>query len=367
LPAPVFLRRHWQKAPLLVRGAIARFDGFVDFRTLVALCARDDCESRLVVHDRGRWRVEHGPIAASRWFSPPRGKWTVLVQGVNHFVPQARQLLERFSFIPHARLDDLMVSFAPPGGGVGPHFDSYDVFLLQGMGRRRWRVARTRDLDLVEGAPLRILRRFEAQAECVLEPGDMLYLPPGWAHEGVALDDCYTYSIGFRAPSHREIVSGFLAYLEDRTDPQGIYSDPDLRPTRHPGEIDRRMLGRIESALDAVRWRKAHVIDFLGRFLTTPKHHVRFRRPRAMSFDKFRKAARARGLALAPASGLLYGGRRAFINGESESMAGALAAAVIQLADHRDLERGNVPADNTALEVLYRWYRDGYIRLGTGA
>lgn len=366
LSASAFLRRHWQKQPLLVRGALPRFEGFADFDRLVRLAARDDCESRLVIRDRGRWRVEHGPIARSRWRHPPRGRWTLLVQGVNHFLPRARQLLRQFDFVPQSRLDDLMVSYAPPQGGVGPHFDSYDVFLLQGTGRRRWQVARTDDLELVDDAPLRILRRFEPQAQCVLGPGDMLYLPPGWAHDGVALDDCFTYSIGFRAPTHREVVSEFLAYLEDRVDAQSMYSDPDLRATRHPGRIDRRMMEHVESLLAEVRWGSSDVIDFLGRFLTTPKPHVRFARPRPGSLADFSRTARRRGLEPALASRLLYRGRHAFVNGEGIPVAGGLARAVTELADHGVLKGAGVPPDPAALRVLYRWYLDGYIRPAAG-
>ncbi len=365
LSPSVFLRRHWQKIPLLVRKAIPCFEGFADLQSLIALAAREDCESRLVIRDRGRWRVEHGPIARSRWRHLPSGKWTLLVQGVNHFLPQARRLLEYFSFVPHARLDDLMVSFAPPGGGVGPHFDSYDVFLLQAAGRRHWQVARTGDLQLIEDAPLRILRRFKPQGECVMAPGDMLYLPPGWAHDGVALDDCYTYSIGFRAPRHREISVEFLAYLGERAGFEDIYSDPDLRPTRHPGMIDRLMLRQLESILEAVHWRRGDVLDFVGRFLTAPKPHVRFDSPRSpMSLADFRRVARRRGIELAPATRLLYRGRRTFINGESALAAGALSAAVIALADRGALGRSSLPAGAQELGLLYRWYRDGYIRLG---
>src|SRR5262249_17987231 len=155
----------------------------------------------------------------------------------------------RFDFIPYARLDDLMVSYAPPGGGVGPHFDSYDVFLLQGPGQRRWRVSRQRDLALVDGAPLKILSRFRPSGECVLSAGDMLYLPPEYAHDGVALGACYTYSIGFRAPSLQELVSGFLAHLEDRPRDDERYNDADLRVPRDPARIDDAMVQRIERML----------------------------------------------------------------------------------------------------------------------
>src|SRR5262245_52131774 len=190
-----FLRRHWQKTPLLVRQAAPGFRGVIDLAGMIAAAARDDCESRLVLRSGGSWAVEHGPFAPSRLRRlPPRG-WTLLVQGVEQFSDAARQLLSRFSFIPYSRLDDLMVSFAPDGGGVGPHFDSYDVFLLQGPGRRRWQVSRQRDLALHEDLPLKILRRFRSQGEALLSPGDMLYLPPHFAHDGVAVGGCYTYSI----------------------------------------------------------------------------------------------------------------------------------------------------------------------------
>ena len=260
-----------------------------------------------------------------------------------------------------------MVSFAPAGGGVGPHFDSYDVFLLQGAGRRRWQVASAPDRELVEDAPLRILRRFEPQGHCVLEAGDMLYLPPGWAHDGIALEDCYTYSIGFRAPRHREIVSEFLGYLDGAKVLDGIYSDPRLRPARHPGSLGGDILRATESTLATLRWRRADVLAFLGRFLTAPKAHVQFDNSRPRSFADFRRAALRRGLELAPASRLLYRGALAFINGECVTTTGVLRTAVVQLADRGSLAGSRVPTGTAGLGLLYRWYRDGYIRLGAGS
>jgi 50S ribosomal protein L16 3-hydroxylase len=366
LSTSAFLRKHWQKSPLLVRGAIPRFEGFAGLSSLIALAAREDCESRLVIQHSGNWHVEHGPFARSRWRRLPRGRWTLLVQGVNHFLRESRQLLAQFSFIPHARLDDLMVSFAPAGGGVGPHFDSYDVFLLQARGRRRWQVAWTPDRELVEDAPLRILKRFEPQGECVLAAGDMLYLPPGWAHDGVALEDCYTYSIGFRAPRHHEIVSEFLGYLDEATALDGIYSDPELRPARHPGSLDGKMLRKVESTLAALRWRRADVVTFLGRFLTAPKAHVHFSNPRPLSLAQFRRAARRQGIELTLASRLLYRGALAFINGECVATTASLRTAVMGLADHGSISGSRLPAAAAALDLLYRWYRSGYIRLGAG-
>src|SRR3974390_3798215 len=181
-----FMRRHWQREPLLLRDAFPGFSDPLSPREVLALASNEDAISRLVVRRGKRWSVEHGPIPASRFKQLPRRDWTVLVQDTNHFSRAARELLARFDFVPHARIDDVMVSYAVPGGGVGPHVDSYDVFLLQGRGRRRWQISRQKDHSFVPGLDLRILERFAPEREWVLEAGDMLYLPPGTAHHGGA-------------------------------------------------------------------------------------------------------------------------------------------------------------------------------------
>jgi 50S ribosomal protein L16 3-hydroxylase len=210
-----FLRRHWQKRPLFVRDALPGCGAWLQRDMLFDWATRDHVESRLVMHAGKRWTVEHGPFRPALLRAlPPRG-WTLLVQGVEQIHPDAAALLQAFSFIPHTRLDDLMVSYAPPGGGVGPHFDSYDVFLLQGAGTRRWRISAQRDMSLVEQAPLRILKRFRHTEEWLCTQGDLLYLPPRSAHEGVAMEACMTLSIGFRAPRQQEVASRFLDYLQD--------------------------------------------------------------------------------------------------------------------------------------------------------
>ena len=188
-----FLDRYWQQRPLLVRGAWPGLRDPVSVSDLFRLAARDDCESRLVLRSGRRWELEHGPFRRARLRGLPARRWTLLVQGLNHLVPAAERLLHAFRFLPYTRLDDVMASYAADGGGVGPHFDSYDVFLLQGRGRRRWRVSRQRDLELDPRAPLRILCDFRAEHEWMLEPGDILYLPPGVAHEGTALGPSLTY------------------------------------------------------------------------------------------------------------------------------------------------------------------------------
>src|SRR5437764_10972979 len=234
-----FLSHIWQKQPLLVRKAIPGFKGVVQAPELFALSSRHDVESRLVSRRRGSWHLEQGPFSRTQIARLPRSGWTLLVHGLNLELPEADALLRRFRFLPYARLDDVMVSYAAAGGGVGPHFDSYDVFLLQGEGRRRWRVGRQRDLALKPDLPLKILARFRPEDEWLLGPGDMLYLPPAVAHDGIALDVCSTYSIGFRAPSAHEVAIAFLDWLRDRVAMDGCYSYPELAPETDPARIER--------------------------------------------------------------------------------------------------------------------------------
>ncbi len=244
-------------------------------------------------------------------------KWTVLVQGVNHHLPGAAALLRHFAFIPYARLDDLMVSYAPKGGGVGPHFDSYDVFLLQGSGHRRWQISSQTDRSLIEGAPLRILRDFKVEQEWVLEAGDMLYLPPHYAHNGVAEDDCMTYSIGFRTPSYQELAEQFLVYLQDRIEVDGMYADPDLKAQRHPSEISAAMVHQTEQAIRQLRWDKEDIANFLGCYLSEPKPHIFFDAPESpMSVAKFHLAVHKHGMALDLRSLMLCHAGWIFMNGE---------------------------------------------------
>ncbi len=279
LTPATFLRRHWQKRALLVPGAIPGFTGCVSAPELFALAARDDVESRVVLRERSRWSTLEGPFRKSDLGQLPDKGWTLLVHGVNLHRRCADALLRRFAFIPYARLDDLMVSYAVPGGGVGAHFDSYDVFLLQGNGRRRWRVGRQRDLSLRPGLPLKILARFHPTHSWTLGPGDLLYLPPDHAHEGVAVDTCTTYSIGFRAPSAQELGTAFLDWLRDNLDLGGRYADPDLSATGEPARIGTRMQAQCGAMLAAMRWDHSTVQRFLGCHLTEPKSTVVFDRP----------------------------------------------------------------------------------------
>ncbi|MEO1956687.1 MAG: cupin domain-containing protein, partial [Methylophilaceae bacterium] len=220
---------------------------------------------------------EDAPFDEDDFTSLPEKYWTLLVQSVNHHLPAAAGLLSLFSFIPLARLDDLMISYAPTGGSVGAHLDSYDVFLLQGSGTRRWEISTQTDFTLVENAPLRLLKHFKAEQEWVLAPGDMLYLPPNIAHHGVSEDnDCMTYSIGFRAPGKRELMQGFLEHLQDTVQAGGLYEDADLGLQQHPAEISADMIAKVETILQKIKWDKSTISSFLGRVLTEPKVGVCF-------------------------------------------------------------------------------------------
>lgn len=356
-----FLRDYWQKKPLLIRKAIPDFNGLLDHRQLIDLACTEDVQSRLVTQQRGKFELRHSPFERADFDRLGKTRWTVLVQGVNNHLPEAAELIKRFSFIPHARLDDLMVSYAPKGGGVGPHFDAYDVFLLQGMGHRRWQISTQQDRTLVEGAPLRILKDFRIEQEWVLEAGDMLYLPPHCAHNGIAEDDCMTYSIGFRTPSHQELAEQFLVYLQDRIEVDGMYADPDLKTQKHPSKISEAMLRQVEKAIKQVRWDREDIANFLGCYLSEPKPHIFFDAPaRPLSPAKFRQALQKRGVRLDLKSQMLCHAGRIFLNGESCQPDHSAYPQLRRLADDRELPALPECADALA-EMLYQWYLDGYI------
>jgi len=358
-----FLRDYWQKKPLLVRGALPGFQGLLTCHDLVELACRDDAQSRLITQGDGGWRLRQGPFAPRFFSRLPKKNWTLLVQDVNHFLPAARELLLKFNFIPHSRLDDLMVSFAPDGGGVGPHFDSYDVFLLQGMGRRHWQISAQRNKRLIVDAPIKILQEFEPEQEWMLEPGDMLYLPPGYAHNGVAKDNCMTYSIGFRAPSYQELVTQFLIYLQDHTTIEGMYRDPDICLQFHPAHISSAMVRQAGEVFDKIKWNLADIERFIGIYLTEPKSHVFFPPPRdPLTQKKFSYQIKKNGLQLDLKSRMLCKGRTIFLNGDGYTVSMAAFRSLERLADCLVLPSAQDFGDE-ALTLCYQWYLYGYIEI----
>jgi len=357
-----FMRRHWQKRPLLVRAALPGVRPPLSRASLFALAAEEAVESRLVAHAGGDaasgWSLRRGPIP--RRALPPVGRrgWTLLVQGLDLHVPAARELLSAFRFVPEARLDDLMLSWASDGGGVGPHVDSYDVFLLQVQGRRRWRVGPVGDPTPRPGLPLRILARFEPTEEWLLEPGDMLYLPPGWGHDGTAEGECMTASIGFRAPARGELVRELLARRVDGEDEASpvLYRDPAQPATAEPGRIPEALQRFAEDAVArALRDRDAlHVA--LGEALTEPKPQVWFEPGAAHALDG--------GVRLDARTRMMYDARHVYVNGESWRAGGRDARLMRRLADARRLDAADVArASAAARELLLQWAEDGWLQI----
>ncbi|RFO95457.1 cupin [Rhodoferax lacus] len=356
-----FMRRYWEKKPLLIRAAIPGFKPLLDRAELIDLAAQDDVESRLVVSaqadKKGQWRLKHGPFA--RKDLPPfkQAGWTVLVQGVDLHDERVHQLMNQFRFVPDARLDDVMISYASDTGGVGPHFDSYDVFLLQAHGRRRWRIGRQKDLSLVPDMPVKILANFVPEQEFVLEPGDMLYLPPQWAHDGIAEGECMTYSIGFRSPVKGEIARELLQCLaEQAADDVGpaIYRDPEQPAVSGSGEIPAGLLQFAKEALDAALKDPLALQRSLGEIMTEPKAHVWFHGNQELEEGV--------GVRLDRRTRMMYDAKHVFINGESFRAAGSDAKRMRKLADERELNAAEVSKlSEPARELLLQWGEDGWL------
>ena len=356
-----FLRDYWQQRPLLVRNALPGFGGLLTCDELTELACHEDAQSRLVIQRNGKWHLKHGPLSSNDLAKLPKKQWTLLVQDVNHFLPSARDLLSKFRFIPHARLDDLMVSYAPKGGGIGPHFDSYDVFLLQGMGSRRWQISAQQDDRFIADAPLRILKNFLPEQEWVLKPGDMLYLPPKYAHNGIAEDDCMTYSIGFRAPSHDELMTQFLVYLQDKVETEGWYSDPGLQLQSHPSKISVAMQSQMKSILMKIHWNRDDIENFLGIYLSEPKSHVFFEQPtEPLTPHLFLQQIKKKGVQLGLKSRMLSSHNKFFINGEVYRVGSNTFKTLLKLADNQEFFPSPNIDEETA-NILYQWYVSGYI------
>lgn len=271
LSIEAFLEHYWQKKPLLIRSAIPGFNSPITPEQLMHLSHEEDVEARLVLEKGGDypWQLLYGPFEED-FHDMPESHWSILVQEVNRFVPEVSELLNAFKFIPSWRIDDVMVSYAPKNGGVGAHIDNYDVFLLQGHGQRRWQIMNkpVEDEVILPDLDVSILQKFRPDEDWVLSPGDMLYLPPRIAHKGVALEDCMTFSIGFRAPSHSEILSSFLGYAAERAKPDARYTDPDLSFQPRPGEIQPSVLRTIRSIIrDAIK-DDSTIDSWFGSFIT---------------------------------------------------------------------------------------------------
>jgi 50S ribosomal protein L16 3-hydroxylase len=270
-----FLRDHWQKKPLLIRNPWVSWQNPLDPDELAGLACEEGIEARLISQSRDTWKVEQGPLPEARFGKLGKMPWTLLVNAVDHHVPEVAALIAPFRFVPNWRIDDVMVSYATDGGGVGPHFDQYDVFLVQGLGRRRWQIGAMCDAGtaLLPHDDLRLLAEFQPLEEWVLEPGDILYVPPGIAHNGIAVgDDCMTYSVGFRAPSCSELISHFADDVLERLEDDDRYADPDLQRQANPGEISAQALARLHAMITETLGDREAFARWFGGYTSTPKY-----------------------------------------------------------------------------------------------
>ena len=385
LTAKDFMSKHWQKKPLLVRNAFADFKPIMNRQDLFELAKSDDVESRLVVHSndvpkgQSQWSLAQGPFRPKDFPKFSQNAWTLLVQGVNLHNDQAANILDQFDFIPRARLDDLMISYATDQGGVGPHFDRYDVFLLQAQGMRRWRIGKNKNHQLEPNAPLKILKNFTHTHEFFLNPGDMLYLPPQYAHEGVAMGECQTYSVGFKAPQAKGLTQELFSLLSETLSEEPwlnnpLYQDPHQEPTLSPGEIPPSLqyFARqqfLKKACDSELFHEA-----LGIHLSEPKAHVYFEAVHApvgvqSVLSRLKKGAPC-SFRLARQSQMLFDEKRVFINGESLKASGFERTLLKKLANSRVLQSEDFkPYMKThlaarmkvVLELFHDWAEQGWV------
>ncbi|QKT02510.1 cupin domain-containing protein [Ectothiorhodospiraceae bacterium 2226] len=371
-----FLDRHWQKRPLLVRAAFPHWADPLVPEELAGLACEANVNSRLVLERGGEqpWQVEYGPHAEQRFLDLPETHWTLLVQDVDRHVPAAATLLEPFGFLPDWRVDDVMVSYAAPQGSVGPHVDAYDVFLVQGRGRRRWEIS-TQPVapdNVMPGLDLRILRDFHAEQVFELGPGDMLYLPPGVAHHGIALEPCMTYSVGFRAPTHTELLEGVLEHaLDELGDAEARYADPDLCLPAHRSEITAEALARIRDRIQHLCLDPARSARWFGRYVTAPQGTSLVEAPEEPLADVAALAVRAEqagGLWRDPACRFAFVREGealwVFAHGEAQRVPAAAAEGAAWLCDQRHYPAATLAAHwaGPLGALLLNWYNHGYVR-----
>jgi len=275
ISAEQFLSEYWQKKPLLIKQALPEFINPLSPEEIAGLACEDFAESRLITESKTapQWQLKQGPFSEDDFLALPDADWTLHVQGIERFFPEVYSLLDHFRFIPNWRIDDVMVSYSPDTGTAGPHFDQYDVFLMQGLGKKHWRVGQLCDASspLLPDCDLSILTEFDTKDEWIVEPGDVLYIPPGVAHFGIAVGDCITYSIGFRAPSHGDLLGEFSHYLADSLKEDQRYADPDLSLQNNPGEISPAALAKVQEILSDTLNDPSKLARWFGEYMTESK------------------------------------------------------------------------------------------------
>ncbi len=362
-----FLKKYWQKKPLLIRNAIENFQSPITEKDLFNIAQNEEAISRLIEYKQGLWQVKYGPFKKSDLPKKKNAPWTILVQNINHHFSFANSFLNFFKFIPYARLDDLMVSYATKNGSVGPHFDSYDVFLFQAKGEREWKISDQKEFSLDKKSAIKIITNFRSQNSWVLKPGDMLYLPPNIGHWGISQsDDCLTYSIGFRAPSTFEIQSKFLDFIQDslNTNKNYLYKDPNLNLQKNPAEINANMIKKIQQTVNQLLWNKNFINTFIGQFLTEPVETAIFKPPKPITLEIFKKNLSKKILELNPKTRMLFIKNNFYINGEPIKVDKKYAVFLRRLANDKKLSLKSrlEKKDLNALGIiLHPLYLSGFI------
>ena len=373
-----FLRNNWQNKPILIRNAWRSWSNPLEPDELAGLACEEGIESRLVIRLADGWILEHGPLPAERFGEVGNQPWTLLVQSVDHHVPAVAALLEPLRFIPNWRVDDVMVSYAVDGGGVGAHFDQYDVFLVQGLGARRWQIGERCDeaTELLPHDDLRLLAKFEPTDEWILEPGDMLYVPPGFAHNGIAVgDDCMTYSIGFRAPSRGELIAGWAQSVVAELEDDDRYADPDLALQDNPGEISAEALAQMQAMVAERLLDPEGFSQWFGEYCTAPKdHEIDWRPERPMALPELRAAIdQRRPLLRNPASRFSFVNLHSgllilFVDGRSYSCADFSAGLAKRICASSEIviDQDLLNSD-TGLRILMQLLADGSVAFESSA
>jgi 50S ribosomal protein L16 3-hydroxylase len=365
-----FLRDYWQKKPLLIRNPWGEWRNPIDPDELAGLACEDDVESRLITQAQTKWKAEHGPIPETRFGKLGKAPWTLLVQAVDHHVPEVAALIAPFRFIPNWRIDDVMVSYASDGGGVGAHFDQYDVFLIQGLGKRRWQVGELCDknTELLPHDDLRLLADFKATEEWMLEPGDILYVPPRIAHNGVAIgDDCMTYSVGFRAPARSELIAHYCDDLLAQLDDDDRYADPALQAQSHPGEISSDAIAKLHAMITEKLADRDGFVRWFGAYNSTPKYpEMDWAPEHPIDIETLREAftGRAR-LSRSPASRFSFSrddaaGVLLFVDGACFECEGETATLAESLCRHEPIEAGaGLVKSDAVMSLLVQLFNQG--------
>jgi len=365
-----FFNEYWQKKPLLIRNAISDFESLITPDELAGLSLEDQVNSRIIIEKDADspWKVLYSPLEESVFSETPETHWTLLVSDVEKHLPEFTSITDQFRFIPDWRIDDLMISYAPEGGSVGPHIDQYDVFLLQAHGQRRWQIGASAitDEDFIEDLEIRILKEFNYDHDWILNPGDMLYLPPKIAHHGVALNECMTYSVGFRANSHNELVSSFTDYLLNTNHNESRYNAIDFQ--NHPGEISDNSIQQLKKILlSNIQIDNTHIEQWFGQFITEQKIEIdTFAESNYQTFEELSTHwAQKKIIIRHPAIRFAFiaHGKQSdlFVNGEKYVTCTKFAEL---FCDHREIfftQLINFISDQNEKEILLKLYNLGYI------